>query len=119
MGRKVRRCRKCGFKPCRCLDLQLCWEEGTGFGGQQTTTYPMESDALACHPSQVEAMEARNKKHGIRVNYKPDGTAVIPDRGERRRLLRLEGMVDRAGGYGDTHAGSSHRLPDAESNYGD
>lgn len=57
--------------------------------------------ALAVHPDQVAEATARNVRHGIRVTYDQEGTAQIPDRGERRKLLRLEGMHDNNGGYGD------------------
>ncbi len=63
--------------------------------------WPMKSVALAVHPDQVAEANARNKKAGVNVTYESDGTAVIPDRGERRRLLRLEGYHDKQGGYGD------------------
>jgi hypothetical protein len=63
--------------------------------------WPMKSIALAVHPEQVAEANERNRKAGVNVTYESDGTAVIPDRGERRRLLRLEGMHDRQGGYGD------------------
>lgn len=63
--------------------------------------WPMRSEALACHPDQVQEMNERNAKHGIGTRYEADGTAVIPDRGDRKRLLRLEGYHDKGGGYGD------------------
>lgn len=65
--------------------------------GHQPGCWPMESVALACHPKQVEAMNARNQKHGISTRYRADGTAVIPDRGDRKKLLRLERMHDNNG----------------------
>jgi len=69
-------------------------------GGQHAAGWPMESKALACHSSQVEAMAARNKKHGITgVSYKPDGTCVIDSPGERAKLMKLERVHDNNGGY--------------------
>lgn len=63
---------------------------------------PLLSDALAVHPSQVAEANARNARRGCSVTYDPkDGRAVIPDRAERRKLLKIEGMHDRDGGYGD------------------
>jgi hypothetical protein len=49
----------------------------------------------------VEQARERAKRHGISVEYRDNGQCVIPDRAERRRLLRLEGFHDRSGGYGD------------------
>lgn len=53
--------------------------------------------ALRVHPKQVKQANARNKRHGISVQYKADGTAVIPDRGEYKRLMKLEGCFDKDG----------------------
>lgn len=66
-----------------------------------TTCWPMVSEALAVHPSQVATANARNKRHGVNVVYDKNGAAHIPDRGERKRLLKLEGFHDNNGGYGD------------------
>lgn len=65
------------------------------------TGWPLVSSALAVHPSQVEAANARNARHGIAARYDRKGKAVIPDRGDRKRLMRLEGMHDNEAGYGD------------------
>jgi hypothetical protein len=55
--------------------------------------WPMKNEALAVHPRQVEAMNARNKRHGINVQYEPKwGMAIIPDEGEYKKLRRLEGV---------------------------
>lgn len=70
--------------------------------GHQPSCWPMRSEALAVHPDQVQEATEQLKRHGISgVRYEGDGTAVLQDRGARRELLRLEGMVDRQGGYGD------------------
>ena len=63
--------------------------------------WPMVSEALACHPNQVKKMNARARKHNLGVHYSRDGRCHIPDRGERKRLMRLEKMHDNEGGYGD------------------
>jgi len=65
------------------------------------SAWPMVSDALAVHPKQVEEANARNKRHGVNVQYLPNGQAVLPDRNERKKLLRLERYHDNDGGYGD------------------
>ncbi len=64
--------------------------------------WPMVSElALAVDPSQVGEANARAKRHGVGVEYRPDGAAVIADRKARKQLLKLEGFHDRRGGYGD------------------
>lgn len=64
-------------------------------GGTHAKGWPMRSVALACQPSQVADMNARNKRLGIGTRYEGDGTAVIPDAADRRRLIRQERLVDR------------------------
>lgn len=64
--------------------------------------HPLLSDALAVHPSQVAEANERNRRRGCSVTYREDdGRAIIPDRGERKKLLKIEQMHDRDGGYGD------------------
>ncbi len=65
------------------------------------SAWPLISDALAVHPKQVAEANARNRKAGVHVTYQADGRAVLPDRNERRKLLRLEGCHDKQGGYSD------------------
>lgn len=61
----------------------------------------MKSLALAVAPQQAEQANARAKRHGINVQYTRTGACIIPDRKERKKLLRLEGMHDNQGGFGD------------------
>lgn len=79
--------------------------------GNTPSCWPMKSDALAVHPSQIpEAME-RNKKHNVHVEYDPkDGRAILADRGQRRDLCNIEGVHDRQGGYAET-GGVSRAVP--------
>ncbi len=75
---------------------------GGNFGGHLPGNWPMMSDGLAVHPDQVAEASERNKRNGINVTYDPrDGRAILPDRNERKKLLRLEGFRDNNGGYGD------------------
>lgn len=76
-------------------------EEPIGDGSGLVQFKPMESMALAVHPKQVEEANARNKRHGVGVEYRPDGMAMLTSREGRRKLNRLEGFHDNNGGYGD------------------
>ena len=98
-----------GCKLCEMLILQ----SPPGLAGNHPAGWPLYSDALACHPSQIPAIMERNKQHGVKgVSYDPqDGRAILADRGARRDLMRLEGVHDHEGGYGDDHAGSSPLPP--------
>jgi hypothetical protein len=60
-----------------------------------------KSEALAVHPDQVAEANTRSKAHNLGVVYDKQGFARIPDRAARRRLMRLEGVHDNHGGYGD------------------
>jgi hypothetical protein len=60
--------------------------------------WPIKSVALAVHPDQVAEANARNKAHGVNVQYEPStGKAVIPDAAAYKRLRRIEGVIDRDG----------------------
>ena len=69
--------------------------EGRAPGGTQPRGWPLTSVALAVQPDQIAEATARNKRHGCRVGYTPEGKAVIPDAGEYRRLRKLEGVFDK------------------------
>jgi hypothetical protein len=74
------------------------FREGYATGGQQPSCWPMtHTRGLACHKSQVKAMNERNAKRGCSVTYAPDGKPIIPDRGEYRRVLEIEGMHNNDG----------------------
>lgn len=80
----------------------ICELLGTGsaalsvVGGTQTTGWPMVmGDSLGVHPSQVDAANARVKRHGINVVYDKQGNPHVPDRNERAKLLKLERMHDK------------------------
>ncbi len=84
--------------PTRIDDLL---REGLAPGGHLPSCWPMKSMALGVHPKQVQEANERNKRNGVDVTYDRNGRAVIPDRNERKKLLRLEGFRDNNGGYGD------------------
>jgi hypothetical protein len=70
--------------------------KGSIVGGTPCKGWPMRSEALAVHPDQVDEANARNKESGVNVQYEPaTGVPIIPDRTERRKLLKLEGMIDK------------------------
>lgn len=75
--------------------------EEHGAPGVPGEGWPLVSEALAVHPKQVKQANDRARRHGISVEYLPDGRVKIPSRHERAKLLRLEGRHDKSGGYGD------------------
>ena len=71
-------------------------EEGQAFMCASNGNWPVVSKlSLACDPSQVEEMNARNKAHGINAQYRADGACVIADAADYKRLRRYEGFRDR------------------------
>lgn len=59
---------------------------------------PLKSQAMGCHPEQVEDF---NKQAAKGVRYLADGTCEISSRQARNEELKLRGFVDNDGGYGD------------------
>lgn len=63
--------------------------------------WPMFSDALGCHESQIpESMEVA-RKNGVPTEFTPDGRAILTSPAHRRAYARLYGFHDRNGGYSD------------------
>lgn len=72
--------------------------------GNTSECWPMKSDALAIHPSQIKAVMEHDRKHGIATEYDPkDGRCIIKDQGQYRDLLKLRKMHQNNGGYGTDH----------------
>jgi hypothetical protein len=61
---------------------------------------PWVSDALGVHPKQIEEAKARNKKHGLNIDYTPDGRPICTDSGQRRLLCKIEGVRQKNSYYG-------------------
>jgi hypothetical protein len=65
------------------------------------------SDGAAVHVSQIPEAMARDKLHGLNIEYTPDdgqgggGRPIFESRGQRRAFLKSMGYHDRDGGYGD------------------
>lgn len=63
---------------------------------------PLMSDGIGCMKSQVGEMREVIKKHNIQgVTVQDSGRLEITSRQGRRDLLRVRGLVDNDGGYGD------------------
>jgi hypothetical protein len=83
------------------FDQALPDREIGSFGGHLPSNWPQTMEALAVDPSQVAEANERNRRAGVNVTYNGEGQAVIPDRNERRKLIRLEGKFDKDAGYSD------------------
>lgn len=96
------KCRKCGGEKigatCNLCVLFASAQAGEPMacsGGHRPKCWPqISTKALAVAPDQVADANARNRLHGVPVEYNAQGHAIIPDNGARRKLLALEGMHD-------------------------
>lgn len=66
-----------------------------------TTCWPMKSEALAVQPKQIEQARDRAKRHGIPTDFDTFGRPIFTSRGHRKEYMRMEGVHDNHGGYGD------------------
>lgn len=97
------RCKRCHCSPCRCdmFDQQAA----PGVSGNTPACWPQHAMSLDVHPAQIEAIMARNKRHGVQgVTYRRNGDCIVADRAAKRDLMALEGVHNKDGGYGDDHA---------------
>ncbi len=69
-------------------------------GGNSTTAWPIRSDAMAVHSKQIPAVLARNKRHGLNIPYDRMGRPILADAGQRRALMKLEGVRQMNSYYG-------------------
>jgi hypothetical protein len=72
----------------------------TSPGGHGTTTWPMNAGlSLGVHAKQVGEAQARADRHGINVRYQRNGDVIVPDKGNYAKLLKLEGLHNKAEGF--------------------
>jgi hypothetical protein len=65
---------------------------------------PLISEGLGCMKHQVPEMRRAVERHGLTgVRVRDNGSVELTSRGDagRRGLLRMRGLVDNDGGYGD------------------
>lgn len=53
---------------------------------------PVLSDALAVHPRQIPEAMARDKLHGLNIEYLPDGRPKITSQAQKRALIKSLGL---------------------------
>jgi hypothetical protein len=55
----------------------------------QNFSRPLELDALGVHPNQVPAAMARDRRHGMAIEYTKDGTPLVKSEQEKRDYMRV------------------------------
>lgn len=69
---------------------------GKKSNGILRTDLEMESDALGCHPAEVERFRREAREYGLTgVEFKKNGTAVFSSIREKRRYERAYGYQNR------------------------
>jgi hypothetical protein len=63
--------------------------------------WPLHSEALAVHPTQIEEARAHSRSLGVPLEFDPIGCPIFVSRRHRRDYCRAIGVRDRDGGYGD------------------
>jgi len=59
------------------------------------------SDALACHPKDVESYRQDAKRRGVPTEFQRDGRPVMTSRAHQKAYLKAYGYHNNDGGYGD------------------
>jgi hypothetical protein len=93
-----RRFKTCGMRLAK-GDFEglccLCQPAARTPGGLQPKGWPLVSTAMGVHPDQIPEAQTRAKRHGINVTYGRDGNVTIPDAGERKKLMKLDRLIDK------------------------
>lgn len=63
--------------------------------------WPLISDALGVHCSQVAEATESAKAKGVPTEFTPAGQPIFTSREHRKQYCRAYGFFDRNGGYGD------------------
>ena len=66
------------------------------------SAWPIKSDAAGVHPNQVEQFQEHSARMGVPTEFdRSTGQAIFRSRGHRAQYLKMMGIHDRNGGYGD------------------
>jgi len=68
---------------------------------QFSGAYPISSESMAVHPSQIKDMAEKAEAAGVPTNFTKDGCPVLRSKGHRRKFAETFGYFDRNGGYSD------------------
>ena len=64
--------------------------------------WPIKSDSAGVNPTQISEFSEKASKMGVPTQFdSKTGQAIFTSRGHRSRYMKLRGLHDRQGGYGD------------------
>lgn len=89
------KCPKCG-KPAR-----RSWASEFGHRSFKPGNWPLTSDAMGVHPTQITEAVDQARKAGIPTDFTRDGRPILTSPGHRKRYAEMRGFYDLNGGYSD------------------
>lgn len=93
------------FRKCKCPECGRRAEHTiaatTKNHRHSAGTWPMHSDAMSVHPTQIREQQVALAKKGVSCEFDQDGRAILTSRQHRKEVAEAMGMFDRNGGYGD------------------
>ncbi len=94
-------CERCGGNRtedwCNLCDLFAAHAPPAG---PSLTGWPMNAGmSLGVNPRQRQKAQNRADRHGIQVTYTKSGDVIVPDRVNYAKLLKLEGLRNKAEGF--------------------
>lgn len=73
---------------------------------RKVSTWPMKSEAMGCHPSQVGEAMAEAAKRGVPTEFTATGEAIFTSKAHRKLYCESHGYFDRDASYGDPQRGA-------------
>ena len=71
--------------------------EAAGFQDTNGAGWPIHSEALGVHPSQVPEVREAYRHHGVPTEVTPTGEVILRNPAHRREVMKLNHVIDRAG----------------------
>lgn len=93
------------FRPCKCPGCKKRAEHSiaatTKNFKHSAGTWPMHSEAMAVHPSQIRDQQKVLAKSGVKCDFDREGRPILTSQHHRKQVAEAMGLYDRNGGYGD------------------
>lgn len=85
----------------RVAKRSLSAEGRGGVVGMRSSTWPMVSEGMAVHESQIEEAKEHARKHGVPTDFDRLGRPILTGPMHRKRYAESRGFHDNNAGYGD------------------
>ena len=77
------------------------WHDHPAPNPMTKARWPIHSDALGCHESQIDQARTEAAARGVPTDFDSQGRAILRTPRHRRAYARLYGFHDKDGGYSD------------------